>query len=105
MMFEESEGMDSTEDDVTAEADTQDNALMGSGEGYTLDADEFKKRIAERRNKLIEHNFIENPNSSDGNKKEYSIDDAYSVAEGKKRTPKADEKDSNPAPSPLNENY
>ena len=58
---------------------------MGSDEGYTLDADEFKKRIAERRNKLIEHNFIENPNSSDGNKESQSVDCEYPIVEGKRR--------------------
>jgi len=40
---------------------TKDNALMGSGEGYTLDADEAKKRIVERRNKLIAIDEVENP--------------------------------------------
>ncbi|MGD0644388.1 MAG: hypothetical protein ABSA75_05735 [Candidatus Bathyarchaeia archaeon] len=99
MMFEESEGMDSENGEVTAEADTQDNALMGSGEGYTLDADEAKKRITERRNKLIETKEIPNEQSSDGHKKEYSIDDEYSVKEGKRLKVGSD--NSGTAKSPL----
>jgi hypothetical protein len=85
MMFEESEGIDQNEDGEAFEELTQDNALMGSGEGYTLDADEAKRRIVERRNKLIETKEIPNEQSSDGHKKEYSVDDNYSVVEGKRR--------------------
>jgi len=96
MNNEEPEGTDYEEN----EADTQDNALMGSGEGFTLDADEAKRRIVERRNKLLEAEEIPNPNSSDGNKKEYSVEDEYSVKEGKSRT-EAGEDNSGTEKSPL----
>jgi len=79
---------------------TQDNALMGTGEGYTLNADEFKRRIQERRNKLIEHKLIENPNSSDGNRESLSVDDEYSVQEGQRRTTKGTDNSGEPK-SPL----
>lgn len=95
-MSEDDENMVGNEDDNTAEADTQDNALMGSDEDYTLSADEFKARIAKRREKLLETTEIENPNSSDGNKENYSVDDEYSVKEGKRRTSQGE-----PQKSPL----
>jgi hypothetical protein len=85
-------------------SETKDSDLMGSDEGYTLDAEEFKQRLQKRRNKLLENPTVNSqPNSGDGNKKEYSVDDEYPMVEGEARTPEADEEDSNPNPSPLNE--
>ncbi len=81
-------------------SNTKDSDLMGSGEGYTLDAEEFKKRIAERRNKLIEHNFIENPNSSNGNKEAQSVDSEYPIIEGKRRLKEGSDNSAMPK-SPL----
>ena len=61
--MEESEGIDQNEDGEAFEELTQDNALMGSGEGYTLDANESKSALLDRRNKLIETKIIDSPNS------------------------------------------
>lgn len=95
MNNEESEGIDQNDGEAFEEL-TQDNALMGSGEGYTLDADEAKKRIIERRNKLIEHNFIENPNSTNGNKESQDVSAEYPIKEGQRRTPKGSDNSGQP---------
>ena len=56
---------------------TQDSPLMGSDESPTFDAEEAKRRIQERRNKLIEYKMIDNPNSSDGNKESQRNSENY----------------------------
>jgi hypothetical protein len=87
-------------------AETEDNPLLGSDEDYTLDADEFKERKNKRRQKLLEAEEIENPNSEDGNKEEYSIEDVsedkedYSLKEGRS-TPRAKKTESETQKSPL----
>jgi len=100
MINEEPEGMDSTEDDNAFEELTEDSPLMGTDEGYTLDADEFKARIQERRKKLIETEIIENPNSSNGNKESQDVSSEYSIKEGQRRTPKGSDNSEQPK-SPL----
>ena len=55
MINEESEGIDQNEDGEAFEELTQDSPLMGSDESPTFDAEEAKRRIQERRNKLIEY--------------------------------------------------
>lgn len=81
-------------------SNTKDSDLMGSGEGYTLDADEAKKRIVERRNKLLENPIVSEVKSGGSGKKEYSVSDEYSVKEGKSRT-EAGEDNSGTEKSPL----
>jgi hypothetical protein len=65
-------------------SNTKDNALMGSGEDYTLDVDEAKRRIVERRNKLIETEDKGSVKSGGSDKQAQSVDDEYSVAEPRK---------------------
>lgn len=73
-------------------ADTQPNALTGEGESFTLDSSEAKKRILERRKKLLEGSIISGSGGSNtGNRAEpLEIENPYSLEEGKKRTPKGE---------------
>lgn len=66
-------------------ANTKDSELLGSDEGYTLDAEEFKQRIQERRKKLLE---AEDKGSGGAStKQEQSVEDEYSVGkEGKNKS-------------------
>lgn len=54
---------------------------MGSGEGYTLDADEFKRRIAERRNKLIEAPIVSEVKTGGSDAQPQDLSEEYPMEE------------------------
>ena len=83
---------------------TKDSDLLGEDEEPTFDVSEAKERVSRRRKKLLENPIVDSqPDSEDGNKEEYSVEDEYSMKEGKRTTPKApkDERESDEQKSPL----
>jgi hypothetical protein len=103
MIFEESEGVDNQTDDEAFEQlseDADSNYPNETDDAPTFDSNEQLRRIRAKKAKMLESEIIENPNSSDGNKTEYSVDENYSVKEGQRRTPIGSDNSEQPK-SPL----
>lgn len=73
------------EDEALAEADTRDSPLMGSDEGYTLNSEEFKQRIQERKKKLLENPIVSEVKSGGSDKQPQDVSAEYPMVEGKRR--------------------
>lgn len=83
MINEEPEGInqpDSEDVEQTSE-DVDSNYPNETDDAPTFDSNEQLRRIRAKKAAMLEANEIPNPNSSDGNKTEYSVDDEYSIKE------------------------
>jgi hypothetical protein len=65
--------------------DVNGNYPNETDDAPTFDSNEQLRRIRAKKAKMLEAKEIPNPNSSDGNKREYSVEDEYGVKEGQKR--------------------
>ena len=106
----ESEKAKGKRDICLKDTGTEANASPTLGFPECLDATKHAQNLMDLREKRVETTEIENPAndarkgcSDNGDKQSDDYSSEYPMVEGKRRTPRADESESNPNPSPLNQ--
>jgi len=84
MNDEEPEGINQNDEDAFEQL-TEDSPLLGNDEGYTLDVEEFKRRLIARKNKLLENPIVNEVKSGGSDKESQDVSNEYPIVEGKRR--------------------